>query len=166
MRRWIATSLMSLMSLLAAACASGQGATTPAPRQAAPPRQPLSVLAASVRPAPAGRFETWAYVTIRNDGPADAIVGATSPDADSIVLRATRVMDAGRQVRSVASIPLPAHATLAMGTDTAFLAFISARHEYAPGARVHATLRFASGATLEVDFDVSAPEGDPADAGN
>ena len=156
-RRWIAT---ILPGLLAAACATGQGGAT------ARPPSPLSVVTASIRPAPEGQFETWAYVTIRNDGPADALVGATSPDAGSIVLRGTRVMDAGRQVRSVASIAVPAHATLAMGADTTFLAFITARHAYVPGANVHATLRFASGAALEVDLRVGANEGDPADAGN
>jgi len=132
---------------------------------AASPVATLEVAGGHIQPAPAGQFETWAYATISNTGVADALVGARSADAESIVLRATTVTDAGRKVRSVVAIPVPAHGVVQLTADTYFLAFIQARHPYAPGQHVSATLVFASGAERVLDLLVGGPEGDPADAG-
>jgi len=126
---------------------------------------PLQVTQAHVQPARAGQFETWGYATIGNSGAADALVSVDSPDAVSVVLRATNVTDAGRKTRSVASIPVPAGAVVPLSADTAFIAFIQPRHAFVPGQAVRATLRFASGAQRVVLFLVDSPEGDPADSG-
>lgn len=131
---------------------------------ATPPASTLEAGGGHIQPAPAGQFETWAFATIRNDGAADALVEVRSPDAASVVLRATTVTDAGRKVRSVASIPLPAHAVTTLVADSFFLAFIQVKRALVPGQHVSATLRFASGAERVVDFLVSDQEGDPADA--
>jgi copper(I)-binding protein len=128
------------------------------------PAHAVEVTAGRINPAPAGQFETWAYATLSNPGKADALVEVHSADAESVVLRATNVTDAGRKARSVISIPLPAASVLRLTADTYFLAFIQARHAFVPGQRISATLRFASGAGRVVDFLVSDAEGDPGDA--
>lgn len=131
-----------------------------------PPAPALMVSGGWVHAAPAGQYETWAFALVRNDGPADAIVEVRSPDAASVVLRASTRTDAGRRVRSVASIPVPAHGELSLSADGWFFAFIELRRALLPGQTVTATLRFASGVSLPVEFRVTAAEGDPADAGN
>jgi copper(I)-binding protein len=163
-------------SLLSGACAATGGlgpaatqgdaaaARAAAMAPAVAPAHAVEVTAAHINPAPAGQFETWAYTTISNSGNADSLVGVYSPDAGSVVLRATNVTDAGRKARSVISIPLPAGSVLQLTADTYFLAFIQARHAFVTGQRISATLRFASGAERVVDFLVSDAEGDPGDA--
>ncbi len=156
-------SLALALALPPAGCATVDAA---APQAAATPEAAAPEASGGrIQPAAAGQFETWAYVTIRNAGAADALVGAQSPDAASVVLRATIVTDAGRTVRSVAAIPVPARGVLVLGADTYFLAFIQARHAFVPGQHIQATLRFTSGAQRVVDFLVADREGDPADAG-
>jgi copper(I)-binding protein len=119
-----------------------------------------------VHAAPAGQFETWAFATIVNPGKADALVEVQSPDANSVVLRAATVTDAGRQMRSVPAIPIPAQGALALSVDGYFIAFIEARHALIAGQSIRATLRFASGAVVSATFQISATEGDPGDRGN
>ncbi len=121
---------------------------------------------ARIHVAATGQFETWAFATISNSGKADALVEVHSPDAQSVVLRATTLTDAGRKTRSVLAIPIPAAGNLALSPDTYFIALIQARHAFRPGETVTATLRFSSGESVPVTFRVSDAEGDPADAGN
>jgi copper(I)-binding protein len=150
--------VLALAQLLAMAACAATGAAPPVAAA-------LEASGGRIQPAPAGQFETWAYATIANTGGADALVGVSSPDAASVVLRATTLTDAGRKARSVASIPVPAHAVTRLAADTYFLAFIQAKHAFVPGQHVSATLRFASGAQRVLDLLVSDAEGDPADAG-
>ncbi|HET7755677.1 MAG TPA: copper chaperone PCu(A)C [Steroidobacteraceae bacterium] len=139
------------------------GTAAAPPPQAAPA---LSVTGGWIHPAPAGQYETWAFASIRNDGPADAIVEVRSPDAASVVLRAGTMTDAGRRVRSVASIPVPPHGEQNLSADSWFFAFIELRRALLPGQTLTATIRFASGVSLPAEFRVIAAEGDPADSGN
>jgi copper(I)-binding protein len=130
------------------------------------PPASVQVDRAWVHAAPKGQFETWAFATISNSGKADALVEVHSPDAQSVVLRATTLTDAGRKTRSVLAIPIPAAGNFALSPDTYFIALIQAKHAFRPGETVAATLRFASGQSVPVAFRVSDAEGDPADAGN
>ncbi len=126
----------------------------------------IRVERAWIHAAPQGQFETWAFATIANPGKADALVEVRSPDAGSVVLRAATLTDAGRKMRSVAAIPVPAQGELKLSVDSYFFAFIEARHALVAGQSVSGTLRFASGALVPVTFTVNEAEGDPADRGN
>ena len=128
--------------------------------------QPVHVERGWVHAAAAGQFETWAFAVIVNPGGADSLIAVNSPDANSAVLRAATLTDAGRKMRSVAAIPVPAHGDLALTVDGYFIAFIEARHAFVAGQSIAATLRFASGATVAASFKVSESEGDPGDRGN
>jgi len=148
----------ALLATLAACAVTPPGATaTDAPK--------IRVEQAWVHSAPKGQFETWAFARIVNPGAADALVAVTSPDAESIVLRATTVTDAGRKTRSVAAIPVPSHGSLDLTADTYFIAFITARHAFVAGQTVSGTFRFTSGAEVPVTLQVTQAEGDPADRG-
>jgi copper(I)-binding protein len=126
----------------------------------------IRVERAWIHAAPSGQFETWAFATVVNQGKADALVEVHSPDATSVVLRAATVTDAGRKMRSVPAIPIPAQGEMSMSVDGYFIAFIGARHAFIAGQSTTATLRFASGAVAAATFTVSESEGDPADRGN
>jgi copper(I)-binding protein len=150
--------LAAALPACAAAPATLATATQPEVRPAA--AAPFSVTSASIRPAPAGQFETWAWATLDNNGPADSIIEVQSGDAEQVVLRASIVQDAGRVVRSVAAIPVPAHGQLVLSPDSHFFAFIKARHPFVPGSVVKGTVRLRSGARLDVEFRVADNAGD------
>jgi copper(I)-binding protein len=150
--------------LTLAACAS---VPTGSVAQGLPSASPaIRVERAWIHAAPAGQFETWAFATIVNPGKADTLVEVRTPDAGSVVLRAATLTDAGRKMRSVVGIPVPAQGELTLSVDSYFIAFIEARHAFVAGQAVTATLRFASGAEAPATFKVSETEGDPADRGN
>lgn len=154
---------LGLLLTMAACMSAPMGSVA----QGAPPASPaIRVERAWIHAAPQGQFETWAFATISNPGKADALVEVRSPDSGSVVLRAATLTDAGRKMRSVASIPVPAQGELALTVDSYFIAFIEARHAFVAGQTVSGTLRFASGALVSVTFKVSEAEGDPADRGN
>jgi copper(I)-binding protein len=125
----------------------------------------IKVDAAWIHAAAAGAAETWAFATITNPGPANAITGVRSADADSVILRGATVTDAGRTTRTVLSIPVPAHGSVVLRADTWFVAFLGAKQPFVPGTTVTGTVHFASGADVPVTFRVSDAEGDPADGG-
>jgi copper(I)-binding protein len=156
-----------ILLMLAACAAAPQGSiardATPTVVSNAPA---FRIERAWVHAAPQGQFETWAFATIVNLGEADALVAVESADAGSAVLRAVTLTDAGRKMRSVASIPVPAHSSLALTVDGYFIAFIEARHAFVAGQSVTATLHFASGVSIAASFMVNESEGDPADRGN
>jgi copper(I)-binding protein len=157
--------LLACLAAALPACAAVPAAPAIPATATQPDAQPaaaasLSVTSASIRPAPAGQFETWAWATLDNNGPADSIIEVQSADAEQVVLRAAIVQDAGRVARSVAAIPVPAHGQLVLSPDSHFFAFIKARHPFVPGGVVKGTLRFRSGARLDVEFRVADNAGD------
>lgn len=136
------------LALLMASCAAAP------PPAAAKDRSAISVEQARIGSATRGQFETWAVATIVNRGAADALVEVRTTAARSVVLRATNVLDAGASMRNVLQIPVPAHGTRVLATNDYYLAFIEAQRDFATGEQIVATLRFASGARIEVSFTV------------
>ncbi len=131
------------------------------PRAVAQDPPMVAVEQAWIRTAAQGQFETWAFATITNRGKSDALLAVDSPAAGSVVLRATTMTDAGPKMRSVLSIPIPAHGTLAMSAEGYYIAFIEPKHKFASGDTIAATLKFASGARITVGFRVSEADGNP-----
>lgn len=155
------------MKVLSAALLLGAGAcAAAAPAVHGQPLAAVQVDHAWVQPVPTGRPETWGFATITNPGPGDTVVEVRTPDAASVVLRATTVTDAGRKMRSVASIPVPARGTLVLSVDTYFISFIHPRHAFATGETITGTMRFSSGALVPVTFVVGEAAGDPKDGLN
>jgi copper(I)-binding protein len=103
----------------------------------------IGVDQARAAPAVAGQKEEPAFMTLTNSGKDDVLVGATCPVASSVELRAAIPVEGGTQVR-----------TLEFKARGYHLAFISLGYSFAPGERIAATLRFASGLELPVEFQV------------
>ena len=93
-------------------------------------------------------------MTLTNSGKDDVLVGATCPVASSVELRAAIPVEGGTRVRTLESIPIPANSTLEFKARGYHLVFISLGYSFAPGERIAATLRFASGVELPVEFQV------------
>jgi copper(I)-binding protein len=106
------------------------------------------------RPAAAGGTGAG-YVTLVNKGPADALVGAESPIAAKVELHDADMSGGVMRMRPQSRVALPAGAQVSFAPGGRHLMFMGLKKALRRGDRVPATLRFASGAQLKVDFLVT-----------
>lgn len=136
---------LAAAALLAAAAAPAF-ATSPALLEAV---QPWS------RPAAAGGNGAG-YLTLVNRGKtADALVGASSPAAQKVELHASSMAGGVMKMSQEQRVPLPAGGQVAFAPGGRHLMLIGLKAPLKTGDKVPATLRFASGQQLKVDFVVS-----------
>jgi hypothetical protein len=114
----------------------------------------IAVDRARTAPSVAGQREDAAFMTVTNDGKDDVLIGVACSVANSVELRAAVPVDGGTRVRTVEAIPIPANTTLEFKPQGYHLALIGLNYSFAPGERIAATLRFASGTELPVEFQV------------
>lgn len=144
-------------ALLAAAAPSFASAASPALLQAV---QPWS------RPAAAGGNGAG-YLTLVNRGKAaDALVGAESPAAQKVEMHASSMAGGVMKMSAEARVPLPAGGQVAFAPGGRHLMLIGLKKPLKSGDKVPATLKFASGQQLKVDFVVSAAAPAAAHAGH
>ena len=136
-----------LAAALFVAAAAPAVAATPALLQAV---QPWS------RPAAAGGNGAG-YLTLVNRGKAaDALVGADSPVAQKVEMHASSMAGGVMKMSQETRVPLPAGGQVAFAPGGRHLMLIGLKKPLKTGDKVPATLRFASGQQLKVDFVVSA----------
>lgn len=100
------------------------------------------------------------YFTLVNDGdtPRD-LVGAASPGCGSLMLHQTTHAGGVDQMSMVASIPVPAHGSVAFAPGGYHLMCMSPSAGVRPGSSVPVTLSFADGASITADFPVRSAVG-------
>lgn len=126
---------------------------------------PIGVDQARAAPSATGQREDAAFMTIENSGKDDdVLVGVTCAVANAVELRAAVPAETGTKERTLTSIPIPANSTLEFKPRGYHLAFIGLNYSFAPGERIAATLKFASGIELPVEFDVEGLARGPAAA--
>lgn len=141
-------------AVLLAAAAAPAVAATPALLQAV---QPWS------RPAAAGGNGAG-YLTLVNRGKAaDALVGAESPAAQKVEMHASSMAGGVMKMSQESRVALPAGGQVAFAPGGRHLMLIGLKKPLKMGDKVPATLRFASGEQLKVEFVVraAAPAGAP-----
>lgn len=111
---------------------------------ASEPAAPLRVVGAWVRAVPPVAPMTAGYLRIENDGPADALVGASSPQAERVELHETVTSGDRVAMEPRDRLEVPAGGTLELRPGGAHLMLRGYR---APegGGTVELRLRFASG---------------------
>ena len=114
----------------------------------------IGVDQARTAPAAAGQKEEPAFMTLTNSGKDDVLVGATCSVASRVELRAAIPVDDRTETRKLESIPIPANSTLEFKAQGYHLTFISLSYSFGPGERIAATLRFASGLEVPVEFQI------------
>ena len=106
------------------------------------------------RPAAAGGTGVG-YVVLVNKGPADALVGAESPLARKVELHNADMSGGVMRMKPEARVALPAGGQATFAPGGRHLMFMGLKKSLKQGDRVPATLHFASGAHLKVDFLVT-----------
>ena len=118
---------------------------------------PVRVDDAWIRWLPAG-LPAGGYMTLRNDSARPvALVGASSPDYEEVMLHHSVMKDGTMQMLPVSSVEIPAHGELQFKPGGYHIMLMKARHEVHPGDQLPLTLRFADGEQLRVRFEVRKP---------
>jgi len=146
-----------LGALLSAAAAPPLAA---APRHAARPAEVAAVRPWS-RPATAGASGVG-YMTLVNRGPSPAVlVKVESPLARRVEMHRSSLKGAVMSMAPEPRIEAPAHGEVTFGPGGYHLMFVDLARPLKPGDRLPATLVFADGRRLTVDFAVGTGAGPP-----
>jgi copper(I)-binding protein len=106
------------------------------------------------RPAAAGTTGAG-YVTLTNTGPkADALIGVTSPASDRVAAHMTMVSGGMSMMHAAPRVEIAPGASVTFAPGGYHLMFEALKKPLAPGDRLPATLRFASGQTVSASFEV------------
>ncbi|WAJ29596.1 copper chaperone PCu(A)C [Antarcticirhabdus aurantiaca] len=108
-----------------------------------------------------------AYMALRNDGTtADRLVAASTPAAERVEFHSMTMQgDVMRMTPIKAGIELPPGETVSVRPGGLHLMLVGLKAPLAQGTRVPMTLDFASGARVEVELAVEAPNAGAGSAG-
>lgn len=111
-------------------------------------------------PTPGGVDVSAGYVTITNNtGAADRLVSVSSPRAHDVQLHEMS-MDSSMvmQMRQVASVDLPAGATVVLGPGGKHLMFMGVNQPFTEGEQIPVTLTFEHAGAIDTTLSVSRTE--------
>jgi copper(I)-binding protein len=123
----------------------------------------IEALRAWSRPAATGGTGAG-YVTLVNHGKADALVGVDMPDAQKVEMHASSMAGGIMKMTPEARTPIPAKGQVSFSPGGRHLMLIGLKRPLRLGDKLPATLKFASGAQLKIEFVVqtAAPMGNMA----
>jgi len=107
-------------------------------------------------PVPQTPGTTVAYVVIRNNGPADRLVAARTSVGGRVTFRRASGR-AASVMATIASVPVPAHSTLAMAPDSVHMV-ITGAGRMRGGKDITLTLIFARAGPVSVIAQVTNPQ--------
>jgi copper(I)-binding protein len=146
-----AAAALPTLALLAIAAACHGAATGPSPivegawvRTVTRPRIP-----------PAGGVSSAAYMTLRNHGTATArLVGATCPDADTIQIHQSTIVDGIARMRPVEALPVPPDSAVRLAPGGYHLMLLRVHRSLLRGDTVNITLHFAQAPDIKLRVPV------------
>jgi copper(I)-binding protein len=115
----------------------------------------LAVSGAWSRPAAAGATGAG-FLTIVNHGKADALVAVESPAAARVEMHTSSMAGGVMRMAREPRVPIPAGGRVSFAPGGRHLMLVGLKRALHTGDKVPATLRFASGSTVKVSFEVSA----------
>jgi copper(I)-binding protein len=114
----------------------------------------ITVQDAWMRATPPGAKIAAGYLTIRNAGSADRLVGATSPAAERVETHVTARDGDMMRMREVKGYDVPAKGTLELKPAGAHLMLVNIKAPLKEGTSVPVTLRFQHAGDIKVAFQV------------
>ena len=114
----------------------------------------ITVQGAWMRATPPGAKIAAGYLTIRNAGSADRLVGATSPAAERVETHVTARDGDMMRMREVKGYDVPAKGTLELKPAGAHLMLVNIKAPLKEGTSVPVTLRFQHAGDIKVAFQV------------
>jgi copper(I)-binding protein len=115
---------------------------------------PVTITAAWARATPPGVSTAAVYCTVRNDGDADRLLGASSPAARQVTLHAEEEEHGMQHMRQLAGIEVPAHGSVELAPGRMHLMLVGIAAPLAAGATINVTLRFEKAGEVTIDVPV------------
>jgi copper(I)-binding protein len=123
----------------------------------APPAGAIKIENARIMEPPPGAMVAAAYFTLRNDGPADQLAGASSPVAASAMLHETKI-DAGMMsMHHMEGVDLPAGGVVEFAPGARHIMLTGLTQPLVAGGAHPITLTFTHAEPITVNFPVQAP---------
>jgi periplasmic copper chaperone A len=121
---------------------------------AAPAWAQVTVENAWMRATPPGAKIAAGYLTIRNAGAADRLLGVSSPVAERVETHVTVREGDILRMREVKGYVVPAGGTLELKPGGSHLMFVNIKAPMKEGTSVPATLKFQRAGEIKVEFQV------------
>lgn len=139
-----------LLAVVGSACGRGRP-SGPAPVVEDPWARAVHV----PRTLPPDGVNSAAYMTLRNRGSvASRLVGATSPDADTVQIHRTTIQDGIARMRPVDGLDLPPGGVVRLKPGSYHLMLLRMHRSLAPGDTVDITLHFARASEIKLRVPV------------
>jgi copper(I)-binding protein len=159
------TLLCAAVLICAASASAAPALAGPSPAKAPAQASGVAVVQPWSRPAAAGGTAAG-FMTLVNNGRPDALTAASSPWAERVEMHASAMTGGAMRMTAEPRTPLAARAQVGFAPGGRHLMFVGLKRPLRIGDRLPATLSFASGARIKVEFVVTptAPQPGPAHA--
>jgi copper(I)-binding protein len=139
---------------------STRPASTPSSRpiEAGQAATRVEVMAARARAMPPSAANSAAFMTLRNPGPAAALVAARADVSEAVELHTHAHVDGVMKMRRVSEIELPAGAEIALEPGGLHVMLIGLNDPLEAGERFDLTLVFDDGSEKAVEVEVRSVE--------
>lgn len=118
----------------------------------------IEVKDATFRPPFHGAQMTAGYVTLKNTGPADKLVGASCDCADKVELHETMVMHGMAHMMATPVVPVPAGGEVKFAPGGRHLMIMGLKAPLQPGDKAKVTLQFEHAGKQVETFIVANPD--------
>lgn len=115
----------------------------------------LAVSKAWVAPSETVGANTVVSMTVRNDGPADALLRARCPFANFSEKHAIDLGEGAPAMRTVPNIPVPAHSTLTMTSSGYHLMMLQTTETLRVGAKYTCSVTFRTAGAMDIEVKVA-----------
>jgi periplasmic copper chaperone A len=118
----------------------------------------IEVKDGAVRPPFRGAQMTAGYMTLKNTGPADKLVGASCDCADKVELHESMVHDGMAHMMATSVVDLPAGGEVRFAPGGRHLMIMGLKAPLQPGDKAKVTLQFEHAGKQVETFTVARPE--------
>jgi len=106
------------------------------------------------RATPPGAKIASGYMTIRNAGAADRLIGASSPAAPKVEMHVTQRDGDIARMREVKAYDIPAKASFELKPGGAHLMFVNIKAPFKEGEKIPVVLKFEKAGEVKAEFNV------------
>ncbi len=114
----------------------------------------LMFTAVWARATPPGVTTAAAYLSITNEGPADRLLGASSPAARQVLLHADVEEHGAQHMRQLESVEVPAHTKVDLASGQIHLMLVGIAAPLKPDTTIKVTLHFEKADDVTIDVPV------------
>ena len=117
-------------------------------------RSPIMVVRAWARATPPGASVGGVYLTIKNSGRADSLIGVLSPVCGHAEMHSMSMSGGMMRMRPLTTVTIPAHGEVSFAPDVMHIMLVDLRQPLHQGGHVPVTLTFRAAGPINVDVPI------------